>query len=120
MGNFVLENSEKIIATISELLQSGKAELYLLVVLFLFTLWFIRSTIRYYYGEKRKLKHMHRFAREGDLEAQQHLAKRYQKGDILPKSCERAAYWYQKAALSGDEEAKGFLEKFLESHRKKC
>jgi len=115
-----LESSEKFIASVGKLIDSPNIELYLLVVLLLFTLWFIRSTVKYYFGQKRKLKQMHRFAKEGDLEAQRHLAKRYQKGDILPKSCERAAYWYQKAAFSGDDEAKGFLEKFLENKRKKC
>ncbi len=108
------------IEMLKEAVANGEMELYLFLALLLFTLWFIRSTVKYYFGEKRKLRQMHRFAREGDLEAQQHLARRYRKGDMLPKSCERAAYWYQKAALSGDEEAKGFLETFLENHRKKC
>lgn len=107
-------------ALLKKAITDGEMEVYLFIVLLLFTLWFIRSTVKYYFGEKRKLKQMHRFAREGDLEAQQHLAQRYRKGDMLPKSCERAAYWYQKAALAGDEEAKGFLETFLEKKKKKC
>jgi len=95
-------------------------EVALFVVLLLFTLWFIRNTVKYYRGEKRKLKHMHRFAREGDVEAQQYLAKKYREGEIVKKSCEQAAFWYQKAAFCGDEEAKGFLKDFFENHRKKC
>ncbi len=117
MESFVLENS---MSWIKSLLTCEEREVILLGVLALFTLWFIRNTINYYYGEKRKLKHMHRFAREGDLEAQRHLAKRYRKGDMVKKSCEQAAFWYQKAAFAGDEEAKGFLQKFVEGHRKKC
>ena len=105
---------------LKELFGSGEGEVILLGVLALFTLWFIRNTINYYYGEKRKLKHMHRFAKEGDVEAQHYLAKKYRKGDMVRKSCERAAFWYQKAAFSGDEEAQGFLQKYHEQHRKKC
>jgi len=98
----------------------GDIEIYIFGILALFTLWFIRNTINYYRGEKRKLKHMHRFAKEGDVEAQRHLAKRYKKGDMVKKSCQQAAFWYQKAAFSGDEDAKGFLEKYMESKRNKC
>lgn len=105
---------------IDKIWHQGDTELYLVLFFFLFTLWFIRNTVTYYRSEKRKLRYMHRFAREGDIDAQRYIAKRYQKGDMLPKSCERAAYWYQKAALSGDEAAKGFLEKFFENQRKKC
>ncbi len=103
-----------------KLMESEDREVFLLGLLALFTLWFIRSTINYYYGQKRKLKHMHRFAKEGDLDAQRQLAKRYRKGDMVKKSCDQAAFWYQKAAFSGDEEAKGFLRQFFESHKKKC
>jgi TPR repeat protein len=99
---------------------SDEGEVVLFGILALFTLWFIRNTINYYYGEKRKLKHMHRFAKEGDVEAQQYLARKYRKGEMVKKSCDTAAFWYQKAAFSGDEEAKGFLEKYHESHKKKC
>ncbi len=118
-----MENSEwyeKLLHIFREIGKHEDFEIYLFIGLLLFTLWFIRSTVKYYYGQKRKLRHMHRFAREGDVDAQRHLAARYRKGDILPKSCERAAYWYHKVALTGDEEAKGYLQKFLESHRKKC
>ena len=93
-------------------------ELYMIVVLFVFTVWFILNTIKYYKGEKRKVKHLHRFAKEGEAEAQQHLAKRYQKGHAVKKSCQKAAFWYQKAAFSGDDDAKSFLEKILK--KKNC
>jgi TPR repeat protein len=112
-----LENS---IEWLKSLVSSKDGEVIMFALLALFTLWFIRSTINYYYGEKRKLKHMHRFAKEGDLEAQRHLAKRYHKGDMVKKDCKRAAFWYQKVAFHGDEEAKGFLKQFHESHKKKC
>jgi len=117
LGSSVLENNiDQIIA----LFNSGEGEVILLGLLSLFTLWFIRHTINYYHGEKRKFKHMQRFAREGDVDAQRYLAKKYSKGDMVKKSCDQAAFWYQKAAFSGDEEAKGFLQKFFENHKKKC
>jgi len=117
LGNFVLENS---LQQIEKLLTSKDGEILVFGVLALFTLWFIRNTINYYYGEKRRLKHMHRFAKEGDLEAQRHLARRYRKGEMVKKSCDQAAFWYQQVAFSGDEEAKGFLQRFFEAHQKKC
>ena len=92
-------------------------ELYIIFALLVFTLWFILNTIKYYKGEKRKVKHLHRFAKEGEVEAQHHLAKRYQKGYAVKKSCQKAAFWYQKAAFSGDSDAKSFLEKILKKKR---
>ena len=85
-------------------------ELYILLALLLFTLWFIRNTIKYYKGEKRNVKHLHRFAKEGEVEAQKHLSKRYHKGNMVKKSPQNAAFWSQKAAFSGDTDAKEFLE----------
>jgi len=93
-------------------------ELYIIAVLFVFIIWFIFNTKKFYYGEKRKVKNLHRFAKEGEVEAQQDLALRYQKGKMVKKSCDKAAFWYQKAAFSGDEKAKGYLQKFLEKHKK--
>ena len=92
-------------------------EIYAIVGLFIFIVWFTFNTIKYYKGEKRKVKHLHRFAKEGEAEAQHHLAKRYQKGYAVKKSCQKAAFWYQKAAFSGDENAKGVLEKMREKKR---
>ena len=92
-------------------------ELYIILALFIFTIWFILNTLKYYKGEKRKVKHLHRFAKEGEVEAQQHLAKRYQKGYAVKKSCQKAAFWYQKAAFSGDDDAKSFLEKMRKKKR---
>jgi len=117
LGSFVLENS---IQWIASLFTPGDGEVILLGLLALFTLWFIRNTINYYYGEKRKFKQMQRFAKEGDVEAQRYLARKFQKGEMVKKSCKNAAFWYQKAAFSGDEEAKGFLKKFFDTHQKKC
>ncbi|MCW8822108.1 MAG: hypothetical protein OQK45_07750 [Sulfurovum sp.] len=93
-------------------------ELYIILGLFVFTIWFILNTIKYYKGEKRKVKHLHKFAKEGEIEAQQHLAHRYHKGYTVKKSCQKAAFWYQKAAFSGDDDAKGFLKKMLK--KKNC
>ena len=93
-------------------------ELYILLALLLFTLWFIRNTIKYYKGEKRNVKHLHRFAKEGEVKAQNHLAKRYHKGNMVKKSAQRAAFWSQKAAFSGDTDAKEFLETITK--KKKC
>jgi len=92
-------------------------ELYIIVGLFVFTVWFILNTIKYYKGEKRTVKHLHRFAKEGEVEAQQHLAHRYHKGHVVKKNCEKAAFWYQKAAFSGDNDARNFLEKMLKKKR---
>ena len=92
-------------------------ELYMIVALSVFTIWFIFSTIKYYKGEKRKVKQLHRFAREGEAEAQQSLADRYRKGSTVKKSCQKAAFWYQKAAFSGDDDARSFLEKIREKKR---
>ena len=93
-------------------------ELYIFIFLLLFTLWFIRNTFFHYKGEKRKVKQLHRFAKEGETESQFKLAKRYQKGEAVKKSCNQAAFWYQKAAYSGDEEAREHLKTFLEKRNK--
>jgi TPR repeat protein len=87
-------------------------ELYLIVVLAIFLWWFIRNTIKLYYGKKRRLKHLHKFAKEGEVESQVELGKHYQNGEIVDKSCQRAAYWYHRASLNGDSEAKEYLKKF--------
>ena len=92
-------------------------ELYIILVLVIFTIWFIFNTIKYYKGEKRKVKHLHRFAKEGEAEAQHNLAKRYQKGFAVKKSCQKAAFWYQRAAFSGDPDAKELLEKVRKKKR---
>jgi TPR repeat protein len=104
---------------IASLLESEYRELYLIVALLLFTIWFIFNTVKFYRGEKRKLKQLHRFAKEGEAQAQGKLAKHYHKGNMVKKNCRTAAFWYQKAAFAGDEEAKGHLETFFDKHTKK-
>ena len=94
-------------------------ELYIIVGLFIFLIWFIFNTKKFYFGEKRKVKNLHRFAKWGEVEAQQKLAQYYQKGKMVKKSCDQAAFWYQKAAFSGDEKAKGYLQKFLDKRKNK-
>ncbi len=81
-------------------------ELYLLSSILLFTLWFIKNTIRHYKGEKRNIKHLHRFAKEGEVKTQEHLAKCYEKGDMVKKSLKRASFWRLKASFSEDKDAK--------------
>ncbi len=92
-------------------------ELYMILAVSVFTIWFIFNTIKYYKGQKRKVKQLHRFAKEGEIEAQHSLAHRYRKGHAVKKSCQKAAFWYQKAAFSGDDDAKSFLEKIREKKR---
>jgi len=109
--------------TMTENLQGSEGfELLIIAGLAIFIIWFIFNTIAYYKGEKRKVKHLHRFAKEGEVEAQHHLAHRYQKGDMVKKSCHKAAFWYQKAAFAGDEDARGYLEKFSkkDQNNKRC
>lgn len=88
-------------------------ELYLIILLLFFTLWFIYNTVKYYKGEKRKVKHLHRFARQGESLSQYELAKRYAKGQAVKKSCQNAASLSQKAAFAGDEDAQKLLDKIL-------
>jgi len=100
-------------------------ELYIILGLIVFIIWFIVNTIRYYRGEKRKVKHLHRFAEEGEVDSQHNLAKRYQEGDMVKKDSEKAAFWYQRAAFKGDKEAKEHLDAFLKDKKnrlkkKKC
>jgi len=95
-------------------IESKNIELYGIGFLFLYLIWLIYHTIRYYKGEKRKIKHLHRFAKEGEVESQTKLAQRYEKGDMVIKDCERAAFWYQNAAFNGDEKSKEQLRKFLD------
>jgi len=88
-------------------------ELYLILFLVLFTIGFIVNTIKYYKGEKRKVKHLHRFAREGESISQYELAKRYAKGIAVRKSLQNAACLSQKSAFSGNENAKKLLNNIL-------
>ena len=94
-------------------------ELIMIVILLLFTFWFILNTIQFYKSEKRKVKHLHRFAKEGELDSQNKLAKRYEKGDMVKKDCNKAAFWYQNAAFSGDKIARDQVTAFLKN-KKKC
>ena len=102
---------------IEKIMDIENIELYLILFLFVFIVWFIRNTIKHYHGEKRKVRNLHRFAKEGEAEAQHNLAKRYHKWDFVNKNCDRAAFWYHSAALKGDEKAKGHLENFLKTGR---
>ncbi len=94
-------------------------ELYMIIALIFIIIWFIFNTVKYYQGEKRKVKNLHRFAKEGEQDSQYRLAKRYQKGDMVKKDCSKAAFWYQKAAFAGDDEAKGYLNQFLDNQKNK-
>jgi len=94
-------------------------ELYMIIALIFIIIWFIFNTMKYYRGEKRKVKNLHRFAKEGEQDAQHRLAEHYQKGEMVKKDCEKAAFWYQKASFSGDDEAKGYLKQFLDNRKNK-
>jgi TPR repeat protein len=102
---------------INKLKELENIELYLLVALVLVLIWFIVNTIRFYFGEKRKIKHLHRFAKEGEAMAQYHLAQRYNKGDMMKKNCQNAAFWSQKASFSGNKEAETLLRKIMKKKR---
>jgi len=97
---------------------SSDFEIYSIIFLFLFVCWFFVNTLRYYKQEKRKMRNLHRFAGNGEPQAQHELAKRYHHGKMVKKNCQKAAFWYQKAAFTGDEQAKGYLEMFLKNHKK--
>ncbi|SFV53561.1 hypothetical protein MNB_SV-3-213 [hydrothermal vent metagenome] len=93
-------------------------ELYVILFLIFFIPWFISHTVKYYRAERRKVRHLHRFAREGESLSQYELAKRYAKGQAVRKSCQNAAFLSQKAAFSGDDRAQELLEKILK--KRKC
>jgi len=113
--NFVWGNNMQVLEYFKSI---QDIELYLLVFLVLFTLWFIRNTVKYYKGEKRNIKHLHRFAKEGEEDSQYKLAQRFQKGKMVKRSCNDAAFWYQRAAFSGNEDAKNKIDKILK--KKSC
>ena len=92
-------------------------EFYFIPVLIIFILWFMRNTVKYYKGEKRKIKHLHRFAKEGESASQYKLAQRFQKGNMVKRSCNDAAFWYQRAAFSGNDDAKSQIGKILKKKR---
>lgn len=114
-ANFVWGNSMKVLEFFKSI---EDMELYLIPVLIVFILWLMRNTVKYYKGEKRKIKHLYRFAKEGEKESQYKLAQRFQKGNMVKRSCNDAAYWYQRAAFSGNEDAKSKIGKILK--RKRC
>jgi len=92
-------------------------ELYIIGVLIIFILWLIINTIKYYRGEKRKIKHLHRFAKEGETLAQYHLAQRYYKGNMMKKNKRNAAFWSQKASFSGDKKAQALFDEIVEKKK---
>lgn len=112
--NFVWGNSMKVFEYFENL---ENIELYLIIVLIIVTLWLMRNTVKFYKGEKRKIKHLHRFAKEGEEDSQYKLAQRFQKGDMVKRSCNDAAFWYQRAAFSGNADAKNKINKILKKKR---
>ncbi|RUM68127.1 MAG: hypothetical protein DSZ09_00330 [Sulfurovum sp.] len=93
-------------------------EIYIIIIVVIAMIWLILDTIRYYRGEKRKVKNLHRFAKEGEIEAQSKLAHRYKEGNMVKQDCKKAAFWYQKAAFNGDISARGYLEEFLHNSQR--
>ncbi len=94
-----------------------KVELYLIVILTIILIVLIVHTTRYYRGEKRKVKNLHRFANEGEVEAQLRLAECYEKGIVVKKDPQKAAFWRQKAIFSVDRRAKGAYRDILRIKR---
>lgn len=98
-------------------------ELYIILLLIIIIIWFVNNTVKFYIGQKRKVKNLHRFAREGEIDAQHDLARHYHKGEIVKRDYQKAAFWYQKAAFKGDEKSKQYLDMFLHNSiikKKKC
>ncbi len=95
-------------------------EFYATILLALFTIGFIRYTYRYYKAGKTKIRRMHRYANEGDVQAQEFLAHEYEKGEFVPKDCKRAAFWYTKASIGGSKKAKSFLQRYREKSDRAC
>jgi len=93
-------------------------ELYIIVIIVISLIWLIVDTIKYYRGEKRKLKNLHRFAKEGEVEAQTTLAHHYEEGEMVKKDYKKAAFWYQKAAFKGDLLARRYLKRILKNRKK--
>ena len=112
--NFVWESNMEILEYFKSI---EDLEFYLIPVLIVFILWFMKNTVKYYKGEKRKIKHLHRFAKEGEEVSQYKLAQRFQKGNMVKRSCNNAAYWYQRAAFSGNDNAKKKIDKMLKNKR---
>lgn len=113
--NFVWENEME---DMIHFIGSEDFEMYLVLGLFLFLCWLSFATFRYYRQEKRKIKYLHHIAAEGGAYAKYELAKHYREGKIVKKNCQKAAFWYQKAAFCGDKQAEGYLKIFLENRRK--
>jgi TPR repeat protein len=93
-------------------------ELYLTLILFIATVALTMHTYRYYKAKKRIFKDMKRFAKEGDADASVYVAEEYRKGDIVKKSCDKALFWYVKAACDGSEEAKRKAEMLKKEEKK--
>ena len=81
-------------------------EIYILLILFFFTIWYIVDTFHYAKGEKRKVKNLHRFAKEGEKDAQKDLAKCYEKGYVVKQNSRIAAYWRQLASFDDKHQSK--------------
>jgi len=90
-------------------------ELYLIVILIVILIGFILNTIKYYRGKKRKVKNLHRFAKEGETDAQYHLAEHYEKGDMVKQDTQKAAFWKQRASFSADRREKDTLEDVIKT-----
>jgi len=87
-------------------------ELYLIVGLIVFIVWFIFNTKKFYFGEKRKMKNLHRFAKEGEAEAQQKLAQHYQKGEMVKKNCDKAAFCIKRQLFPVMRKQKAICKSF--------
>ena len=78
-------------------------KLVLLTFIFLFSAGMAYS--QSYYEQTRKAANL------GSTKAQNNLGGMYYNGEVVVKDYEQAAYWYEKAADQGDEDAKQVLNK---------
>jgi TPR repeat protein len=96
-----------------------KLELYLIVIIIVILIALVLNTIKYYKGEKRKVKNLHRFAKDGERDAQKDLAKHYEEGYIVKKDTKKAAFWHLKASITEKQISKAPLSNLSREHTKK-
>jgi len=94
-------------------------ELYTIVILGIITLWLIGHTIAFARGRKKIVKNLHRFAKEGEKEAQTKLARCYEEGEVVIEDSLKAAFWHQKASFSEEESPKEPAEIHNNEHSRK-
>jgi hypothetical protein len=95
----------KIIEILGSIGNTENIELYFILFLSLFTLWFIVNTVKYYKSKRRKLKPWHRFSREDAILSQYELAKRYAKNQEVQKRYQNVTHFAKKTVGFKDRKA---------------